>query len=298
MKSKRIYIIFGAIFLCLCLLLTTAGIGYFYFSNQPPSQLSNSGYYVRRTKIYYHPGFGLSAPFEIVNADRDSFVILDGRYALDESHVFYGGYPIPDADPSTFELLASPFSRDASHVYASGELFSDDPANFEILAENLTRDSHHVYWSGTVISTDPENFIVIGSWDYYTYLKDSKSVFINGGLIQNADPITFEVILDAYSRDASHIFYFNEEIPGADPATFEILGSPYAKDADSVFWMENVISDADPSTFRVLNTNFECSTDLERAYYQNMVISNFDPASIPPEAQVTNCDMNGMYFSP
>ncbi len=297
-KSKQTHIFSGVIFLCLCLLLTAAGIGYLYFSDQPPGSLSNSGYYVRRTKVFYHPGFGLSAPFEVVDADHDSFVILDGSYAMDEFHVFYGGSPIPDADPSTFELLASPFSRDTRHVYASGTIFSDDPKNFEILAENLTRDSQHVYWSGAVISDDPADLVLVGSWDYYTYVKDSKSVFVNGGKIPNADPATFEVIVDAYSRDASHIFYFNVLIPKADPATFEILESPYAKDSTLVFWQENVIPGADPLTFRVLNANFECSADAKFAYYQDQTIKNFDASTLPVDVQVNNCSATELYITP
>jgi hypothetical protein len=273
-------------------------VGFNFLQNRPPSSLSNSGYYIRGSKIYYHPGFGLAEPFEISLADRDSFVILDERYALDATYVFYEGAMMVDADPSTFELLDSPFSRDAKHVYASGEIFSDDPINFEIISENISRDSDHIYWSGNIISDDPSHLVVIWDQNYYTYLKDSTTVFVNGNPIPKADIATFEVILDTYARDAAHIFYFGEIISEADTSTFEVLGSPYGRDAESVFWMENVIIGADPNTFRVLNANFECSADAVHAYYQNAIIQNVDAAELAPDVQVNNCTATELYTNP
>jgi hypothetical protein len=295
MKSNRLLIVLIVVFVCLCLASLAVII---YLQNLPPGSLSDSGYYVRGLTIYYHPGFGIAEPFKLSDVDRQSFVILDERYAKDATHVFYNGSVIPQADSATFELMASPFSRDSRHVYASGTVFSDDPLHFEILDENLSRDGQHVYWSDKNISDDPAHLVVMGSWDDYTYIKDSKSVFVNGGVIANADPGTFEVISDAYSRDVSHVFYFNEPISGADAITFEIIEGPYAKDSTHVYWLANVISDADPAAFRVLNATFECSADAQSAFYQDQLISNFDPNSIPPHSQVTNCDVNGIYFSP
>jgi hypothetical protein len=271
---------------------------YINFKNQPPSSLGNdSGYYIRGNKVYYLAGFPSTA-FEIGSANVQAFTIIDTQYALDDVHVYFTGSAIEDADPATFELLESPFSRDARHVYVSGTIFTNDPVNFEIVSGNALRDSQHIYWGTEIISDDPSNLKILYSENYYTYLQDSTTVFVNGNPIQGADLPTFEVILDDYAQDAVHIFYFGEIIPEADPATFEILESPYARDLDSVFWMENIIAGVDVATFRVLNANFECSADASFAYYQDQSVPNFDPNSIPATSQVTNCDSNGMYFSP
>ena len=296
MKLNRTLIVIGLVFLCFC--FASLIVGYTLFQSRPPSSLSDSGYYIRGSKIYYHPGFGIAEPFEILGADHDAFVILDQRYALDTSHVFYDGIPIPDSDPSTFEILKPPFSRDSKHVYTSGNTFSDDPVNFEILGENISRDSHHIYWDAEVISDDPSHLVVIGNSGLYTYLKDLRMVFVYGNPIQGADPATFEVIADGFSRDASHIFYFDEIIPQADSATFEVVQSPYARDINAVFWMKNIIPGADPKTFQVLNANFECSADSEHAYYQNVIIQNAVPSTFPPNSIVTNCTETNIFFSP
>lgn len=296
MKTNRTLIISIVIFFCLiCLLIS--GIGYFYFANQPPSSLSNnSGYYIRGSKVYYLAGFP-SESFEIESANASTFKIIDTQYAFDDARVYFNGSSISDADPSTFEVLDSPFSRDAKHVYVSGKIFTDDPASFEILDENISRDSQHIYWSTEIISDDPANLTILFSQDYYTYIKDSQTVFVNGNPIVVADADTFEVWSAGYGHDANLVYYFDQVLP-ADPNTFEIIEIPYSRDSETVFWMQNVISDADAQTFRVLNADFECSADSQTAFYQDKPIPNFDPNTIPANSQVTNCDANGIYFSP
>ena len=265
---------------------------------QPPGRLSDSGYYTRRTQVYYHPGFGIADTFAIPGADVPSFKILDARYALDASRVYLRGEPIPQADPSTFALLSGYYSRDANYVYLDAKIFSDDPANF-VIDGNLLRDSRHIYWGDRgVISDDPSHIVLVGNADGYFYFKDSQTVFVNGNPIQDADPTSFQVIAAAYSRDANGVFYFNQPIPDAEPATFAIVESPYARDAQSVFWMGKIIPNADPKTFRLLNKNFECSTDAAHAYYRNNSIQNVDASTIPPGAKANHCSESTLSLAP
>lgn len=120
MKSKQTPVIVGIIFICLCLIpLMVAGVGYLYMGDQPPNRLEDSGYYIRRTKVYYYPGFGLSEPFEIQGADKNSFIVVDESYAYDKSYVYFDGFPIPEADSKTFRVLNENYycSADANHAY-------------------------------------------------------------------------------------------------------------------------------------------------------------------------------------
>lgn len=121
MKTNRSLLIILIVFICFCLLLIS--IGYLYFASQPPNRLSDSGYYIRLTKVYYYPGFGLSEPFEIEGAHIRSFEIVDvdelEQFAKDKNHVYFQGAIIPEADPQTFYMLNS-FDRcaaDANHAY-------------------------------------------------------------------------------------------------------------------------------------------------------------------------------------
>jgi hypothetical protein len=299
MQSNQKWKIFGIVlaFFCLiCLVITF--IGYLYLSDQPPSTVtSNSGYYIRRTKVFYLGGFPSTA-VEIYGADVNTFQIIDSVYAKDKSNVYFNGFVIPDSDPATFELLGTWFSRDKNHVYVSGQIFTDDPENFEIIDGNIYIDSQHIYWSTTIISDDPQNLVVIGSFGFYTYFKDSQTVFVNGNAINGADLNTFEVINEGYSRDAENAFYFDELIPDADVESFEALEQQYAKDAAFAYWMGEPIPGSDPATFIVLNADFECTADATHAYYQDQQIQGFDPNSIPAGAHVNNCDLSTVYFTP
>lgn len=295
--KRKTWLIVLAILAGLC---CVAGIViYLTIENTPPNPwTAESGYHVRGSKVYYYPGFGISDPFEIRDAHAGSFVVIDSSYALDRSHVYVDGMIIPEADPATFEVFDFTFTRDADHVFLRERVFSDDPAHFENVAPNIYRDTRHVYWSADIVSDDPSNLVVVGAADFYTYFKDSTTVFVNGNPIEGADPATFSVVRDGFSRDATHIFYFASMIPEADVSTFEVLDSPFARDAAHAYWMQNVIPEADPDTFVVLNANFECSADAVHAYYQATLIPGFDPASIPVSATVNSCDETRIYFTP
>jgi|GEM_PF-1440835 hypothetical protein len=299
MKTNRTLIISIIIFLCLiCFII--GGIGYFYFANLPPTALADSGYYIRITKVYYHPGFGLSSPFEIKDVHMSTFEILDDDrgYAKDKNRVYLDGLPIPEADPATFEILEDRYWRDKNYVYLNERIFSNDPENFEFISGNLMRDSHHIYWSTEIISDDPSNFTIIDDSGSTTYWKDSQNIFFNGSPIEDANINTFEIIDDIYSHDDTNVFYRADTISQADIASFEVVEMPYAKDDFSVFHMEHILPNADPQTFYILNIKFRCTADSQTAYYQNIPIPNFDPNTIPSDSIVTNCDETRMYFSP
>jgi hypothetical protein len=263
----------------------------------PPSNFDDSGYYVRGSKVYYHRGFP-GEPFVVPNVDIDSFIIIDSEYAQDKTYVYLHGAILPGADPDSFEIFDNTFTRDANRVYLQDQVFSEDAAHFEYVTRIIYRDSHHIYWSTSTISDDPENLIILGDEGFYTFFKDSTTVFINGGPIEGADPATFTLLREAYSRDASNIFYFTSIIFGADMSTFEIIETPYARDASHVYFMENVLPDADPATFIVLNIDFQCSADATHAYYQGDLILGFDPTIIPAGATVGSCDGTQIYFYP
>ena len=296
MKSKSTPLIIGILFVLFCCIPLV--VGAFFFQTRPPGALSDSGYYVRLTKVYYYPGFGLSQAFVIKGADPFSFEIIDSTYAKDKAHVYYNGVQIPDSDPATFELLDFTYARDTRHVYLNGQIFNNDPAHFENISGNIYRDSQYIYWNGSSISEDPQNLVVLGSFGFYTYLKDSQTVFVNGNPINSADPNMFQVINEGYSRDSKNAFYFDELIADADVATFEALEQQYARDENNAYWMGKPISTSDPASFVILNADFECTADATHAYYQDQLIQGFDPATIPADAQVNSCDMTTVYFTP
>lgn len=279
--------------LVLALTATVAGCG-----GKPSSLFNQSGYYVRGDTVYYLKAF----PGEAVTldqADPDSFDILSSTYAKDRTTVYLSGVPLADADPASFVLLDGDYSKDADHVFLGDRVLTEDVARFAFLPDGgLTKDGDQVYWSdGSVLSEDPENFRVLSHEDYYLYAADSSAVYVNGNTIDGADPGSFEVTDGAYAQDGSRVFYFTDLVPGADAASLEVLDGSYARDRARAYWMGKVVPGADPASFVVLNGNFECTADDEHAYYRDVRIKGFDPATIPDGATVTNCSERSLSFS-
>ena len=57
-----------------------------------------------------------------VNADPETFEILDDDYGRDKTHAFYRGDIIKGADGQSFRVLEKGFAVDKFNVYDSGKL--------------------------------------------------------------------------------------------------------------------------------------------------------------------------------
>jgi hypothetical protein len=147
----------------------------------PNSLFDAAGYHVRGYKVYYLAAFPGKAS-EMAGADATLFKALDTTYAKDKSSAYFDGHPIPAADATTFAVLdRGGFAKDRNHVYQLGKPMSDDPAHFELLDGGLSKDSTAVYWTdGSVLSSDPAHFAVVSNNDHYLFMKDSRTVHVNG----------------------------------------------------------------------------------------------------------------------
>lgn len=73
---------------------------------------------------------------------------------------------------------------------------------------------------------------------------DNKNVYLMGNKIEDADPMTFQIITDdgemRYAKDKKTVYIYLEDgaimkVIGADPETFEVLDYPYAKDKNDAY---------------------------------------------------------------
>lgn len=80
---------------------------------------------------------------------------------------------------------------------------------------------------------DANSFKILKNRDYAI---DKNSVFLNGRIIEGADPISFELInKNVYSKDKRHVFLDAEKVIFANPNTFKVLEFPYSKDDKRIF---------------------------------------------------------------
>ncbi|MCX2680459.1 DKNYY domain-containing protein [Galbibacter sp. EGI 63066] len=116
-------------------------------------------YWAKDDKHYFYD-------FYRVQADYDSFEILNKTYAKDKEYVFifsgfhYFGKIIENADPNTFEIFEdSGYSKDKSHVFYWGKILKEaDPATFGPSEGKNTslfyQDKNHKYIEAEIIDEE------------------------------------------------------------------------------------------------------------------------------------------------
>ncbi len=167
-----------------------------------------------------------------VDADPETFEVLDDNYGRDKTHAFYRGDIIKGADGQSFRVLEKGYAADAFNVYDSGELIKGaDSATFKVHSYELTEDKNDFYNNGKALNVrDKSSFEILkdNSGEKTSWGKDRyNGYYLNGTVIPNIDYATFHPI-DAhrpmqsgcYAADKHRVFFMGKEVPGADPATF------------------------------------------------------------------------------
>ncbi len=167
-----------------------------------------------------------------VDADPETFEVLDDNYGQDKTHAFYRGDIIDGADGQSFQVFEKDYAADAFNVYDSGKLLKGaDPATFKVHSYELTEDKNDFYNNGKALNVrDKSSFEILKdklgentSWGKDRY----NGYYLNGTVIPNIDYATFHPI-DAqrpmqsgcYAADKYSVFFMGKEIKGADPVTF------------------------------------------------------------------------------
>lgn len=152
----------------------------------------------------------------------------DVFYAKDWSWVYIGVKKIKEADLETFEVLNYDYAKDKNHVYRYEKIIEEaDPSTFEFLNGSYSKDENNVYeerstyFPGWKIKwADPSTFQVL---EISTYAKDKNFVYWLGNVIEEADPLTFTVIIWSlyFWKDKNHVYHLSRVIKGASPETFD-----------------------------------------------------------------------------
>ena len=167
-----------------------------------------------------------------VDADPETFEVLDDNYGRDKAHAFYRGNIIDGADGQSFRVLEKGYAADKSNVYDEGELMKGvDPASFKIHSYGLTEDKRDFYNNGKALNVrDKSSFEILkySSGENSSWGKDKyNGYYLNGTVIPNIDYATFHPIeannpmqSGCYAADKHRVFFMGKEVPSADPATF------------------------------------------------------------------------------
>ena len=128
------------------------------------------------------------------------------HYSKDKNHVYYDGVVIANADSDTFKAIWAG-AMEGEHVYA--------------------KDKNYVYYMGNIMAgADPGSIKVLTSisngWRVGGgYSIDSKNVYFENSIINEADPKSFEADLEGdYAFDRDRVYLNGKVLPGENPKYF------------------------------------------------------------------------------
>jgi hypothetical protein len=160
---------------------------------QPIKPVIQSLYYRCGEKVFYWYA-------EIPEADPNSFIVLNQRYAKDKNSAYLIQFPIKYSDPNTFTLLEHDYSKDKLNVYHGGTL---------------------------IPGADPSSFTPLGNY----YSKDQNHVYYFSRLLEDANPKTTYIFryngdgFDNYALDEAVLYSGNEKISKIDTRTYILLSA-------------------------------------------------------------------------
>lgn len=216
-------------------------------------------------------------------ADPETFVQVKDWLGHDSERVYFEAELVPRVDVATLEAKRYPLFCDKNdYYYETQPLHVADMASFKTIKwdENdfWAKDSRCVYYDSLRIDgVDLPTFKVVN----WLYARDKYHVYMDGRLLADADPATFEVIPNTFCfRDKSHVWDYNRLLAGADPATFELLGRYYYRDKSHVWCVidDQLLVGADAATFEVLGDT-QYSRDKSHIWFRATLLEDADYAT-------------------
>ncbi len=272
--------------------------GYFGMFLNLAKGISNSGYSIAASRVYYEGKV-------IDGADSESFTILDDdRYgssiafsAKDRSHVYYNGAIVDGAIPDNLKKIK--INNELYWVNATQVILND------VVLQGANPQEFYGFenpgFSGWAYSTNGQEYIVYihgkrlpdvdrGSFTVLSefFAKDNNHIFNQDKIIlleANADD--FELFEDHdFGKDKNHIYYLAHLQPfavnGIDVESFEILERGFLRDKNHIYITHQYksiarLEQADVASFEV--TGYDDSTESEARdknhyYYEEKIVGN------------------------
>lgn len=204
----------------------------------------------------------------------------DSPYSQKDTTIYFDDNPIPSADPRTFLIAQDSTPHDYSWSNTGPDTYAKDKGHV-YWGHTAGIDAEPVAAGADPITADPTTFAPIyDNNGYFTgYAKDARSVFFGEiVLYPGIDTVSFDVLPSgeppdgyvAFSKDKNHVYTLEGVVQKADPATFEYIGGYpkpginngpiYGKDENHVYESSLqvpafVIPNANPMTFIIATSS-------------------------------------------
>lgn len=221
--------------------------------------ITYSGYEVREGRVIFHSRArtGGTSSRVLEELDPATFRSLErprlfgncqAGYGADAKTVFYEGKRVDGADAPTFVVLEVGYAKDVSRAYGEGKPLTNLVQTFRVLVESgYATDGKFAYFGSRRLPG--ENFVSMR-----IYTKTDKAVFFQGEIVPGVEPARFEEYpaeLAVYGHDDHHVVLEGKVIADADPSTFQVI-EPWqrvARDSRHVYLHDKPLKQADAASF-------------------------------------------------
>jgi hypothetical protein len=202
----------------------------------------------------------------------DDLINISEHFFTDNKHLFVNGHMF-DFDIKTFKILNRYYAKDSNIVFHSDQIIdSADPETFSVIRE----DSGY-----TQAFLNKYNFLTDDGFS--AWACDKNNLYFSGKpfLAELIDPLTTRIIRTHILIDNYSVYYFEKQIKDADPDTFECIidfskinheyreiefFTSFFKDKDNIFYLyEDKLSESK-------NEIIKCTRSNRKKYIDDLIV--------------------------
>ncbi len=287
---------------------------------------SSEHYYSKSGEIYFIPeGYSFERGQRKMDADPETFSVIENLFARDKSTIFYEGCPQRMVDLETFQLRNN-IPVDKNHVYFGKNSVSvsancaeqqlqivpnADPNNYEKIddgKEFWAKDNAHFFYHHTIVDVDYPSFVLLSTYfaedKNKVYAIASKSLIPLNYRFEKAELLGAHYLL----LDRSKLLYYDRyqeiglrEWDVVTTKDVELLDKFTLRIDHKIIYKGKsfAASNVDPISFEVLTKNSNYSfwaKDASHVFYNEKQLPNADPATFEVLHYAIAKDANHVYI--
>lgn len=254
--------------------------------------------------IYAIDPWNIRNVHKLENMDRNSFGVVNNRFAKDRNKILIGLQEVPNIDHDSVKFFDSYFvDRNRGYFILDNDtqlrIINDvDIETFEDLGNYYAKDKNYAYFKGRrIIGADAASFTM----NEYGIPSDQNGAYVEGYIIVGADASTIQKIPNSpYHKDKYSVYF--QEIPllGSDPKSFKVLKDPssqtqkYGIDQNNFYQTYFPVGNVDVNTLEVIGNGW--FKDKDHVIFDNAIVSGLEPKTFQILSDSIVRDDNSVYY--
>ena len=188
--------------------------------------------------------------YQVPGADSSSLVSFPNtRYAKDKNYVYYDGKVLINAQVDSFTVLNMSYGKDESSVYREeNKIIGAEPQSFKLITQDqddfvygvYSKDDKDIFYDGVIVNNvcDKSSFRQVFKSKYRTrYARDNDCFYYGGKQIPVKNPKGFKAFDISFSTDGETVFFKHVPLKTASVESFRRgRGIDFGRDDDECFY--------------------------------------------------------------